>query len=284
MADLVGVYAASHGPLIVRNWDVLPAATRNTLTAAFTELGRRINAVRPDVLIVISPDHWVNFFLDNLPSICIGVGDTHAGPPEPWLAAYPHKQMAGHAALAQHIAAYACHHEFEPSVSYKLALDHGFCIPLWKANIDPLPPIVPVILNTVEPPYPSPARCFAFGETLAAAVKSFPAPLRVALLATGGLSHSIGEPTMGEIDEAFDRECLQLLASGHCDENSDALMKFLDARLPTAGNGAAETRNWLAAHSAASAARTGGTGSFDLIHYSAMPEIYVGCGVASWTL
>lgn len=281
MADLVGIYAASHGPLIVRNWDVLPAATQNMLTKAFNELGRRINAARPDVLIVISPDHWVNFFLDNLPSICIGVGESHAGPPEPWLAAYPHKQMAGHAVLAQHIVEHACRHDFEPSVSYKLALDHGFCIPLWKANVDPLPPIVPIIINTVEPPFPSPARCFAFGKAIAGAVKSFPAPLRVALLATGGLSHSIGEPTMGAIDEAFDRECLQHLASGRGDDNNDALLKFMDARLPAAGNGAAETRNWLAAHGAANAVNAK---DFDLIHYSAMPEIYVGCGVASWTL
>jgi aromatic ring-opening dioxygenase catalytic subunit (LigB family) len=254
--ERAGIYAASHGPLIVRNWDVLPAATKDTLTTAFTELGRRINAARPDVLIVISPDHWVNFFLDNLPSICIGVGESHDGPPEPWLAAYPHKQMAGHAALAQHIVEHACNHDFEPSVSYKLALDHGFCIPLWKANVDPLPAIVPVILNTVEPPFPSPARCFA-------------------VLATGGMSHSIGEATMGAIDEAFDRECLQHLASG----NRDALLKFLDQRLPAAGNGAAEMRNWLVAHGVASAAHARG---FDLIHYSAMPEIYVGCGLASW--
>jgi hypothetical protein len=41
--------------------------------------------------------------------------------------------------------------------------------------------------------------------------------LRVALLATGGLSHSIGEATMGQIDEAFDRECLQHFASGDRD-------------------------------------------------------------------
>ncbi len=272
MAELVGIHAASHGPLIVRNWDVLPAATQTTLTAAFGELGRRINAARADVLIVVSPDHWVNFFLDNLPAICIGVGETHEGPPEPWLAAYPHKHMAGHAALAQYLVACAFGDGIEPAVSYRLKLDHGFCIPLWKANLDPLPAIVPVILNTVEPPFPSPQRCFELGQSIAKAVKHFPGALRVAVLATGGMSHSIGEATMGAIDEAFDRECLQHLASG----KRDALMAFLDQRMAAAGNGTAEMRNWLAAHGAA-----GGQG-FDLIHYSAMPEIYVGCGVASW--
>ena len=272
MADLVGIYAASHGPMIVRSWDVLPAACKDTLTTAFTELGRRINAACADVLIVFSPDHWVNFFIDNLPSICVGMGETHDGPPEPWLSAFPHKQLAGHARLAQHLVERAFARGFEPSVSYKLALDHGFCIPLWKANLDPLPAIVPVIINTVEPPFPTVARCFELGRAIADAVKSFPGPLRVAMLATGGLSHSIGEATMGQIDVAFDRECLQHFASG----DRDALLAFLDQRLPAAGNGAAEVRNWVAAHAAA------GTHGFDLIHYSAMPEIYVGCGLASW--
>lgn len=272
MAELVGVYAASHGPMIVRSWDVLTPDCRHKITKSFEELGRRINAARVDVLIVISPDHWVNFFIDNLPAICVGVGETHDGPPEPWLAAFPHKQMAGHAPLAQHLVTHAFASGFEPAVSYKLALDHGFCIPLWKAGISPLPAIVPVVLNTVEPPFPSVRRCFAWGAVLAEAIKSYAGGERVAILATGGLSHSIGEATMGAIDEAFDREYLQHLASG----GRDALFDFLDRRMAAAGNGTAEVRNWLAAHGAA------GAHGFDLIHYSAMPEIYVGCGVASW--
>jgi hypothetical protein len=77
---------------------------------------------------------------------------------------------------------------------------------------------------------------------------------------------------MGAIDEAFDRECLQHLASGR----RDTLMAFLERRMAAAGNGTAEMRNWPAAHGVA-----GGRG-FELIHYSATPEIYVGCGLASW--
>ncbi len=272
MAELVGIFAASHGPMIVRKWDALTPTCKGAITTGFDELGRRINAARADVLVVISPDHWVNFFMNNLPAICVGVGEMHAGPPEPWLAAYPHKEMPGHAPLAQHIAAHAFTRGFEPSVSYQLALDHGFCIPLWKAGVDPLPAIVPVVINTVEPPLPSVRRCCDWGAVLAEAVASFPDHLRVAILATGGLSHSIGEPTMGAIDEAFDRECLQHFAS----RNREALFQFLDQRMEAAGNGTAEVRNWLVAHGAADAR------GFDLIHYSALPEIYVGCGFASW--
>ena len=69
MAELVGAFAASHAPLIARDWSILPSERKEQITHAFRELGRRVAAARPDVLIVVSPDHWVNFFLDNLPSV-----------------------------------------------------------------------------------------------------------------------------------------------------------------------------------------------------------------------
>lgn len=274
MAELVGIYAASHGPMIVRNWAKLGAAQQAGLTSAFTELGRRIKAARPDALIVISPDHWVNFFIDNLPGICVGVGESHDGPPEPWLKEFPHRVIRGHQPLASHIVTTAFERDFEPSVSYRLALDHGFCIPLWKAGLDPLPPIVPIVLNDLEPPHPSVKRCYAWGAMLAEAVASYPEKLRVAILATGGLSHSIGEPTMGEIDEAFDRECLDRFR----DTEPRALLEFLHRRLPQVGNGSAEIRNWVAAHGAAR-----GRG-FELIRYDPIPDVYVGCGFAAWNI
>ena len=68
MAEFVGAFAASHAPLIARDWDKLPAASRANITADFAELGRRLAATRPDVLIELAPDHWTNFFIDNLPA------------------------------------------------------------------------------------------------------------------------------------------------------------------------------------------------------------------------
>ena len=260
--------------MIVRNRDKLTTAENENLDSAFIELGRRITAARLNALVVISPDHWVNFFIDNLPSICVGVGEVHDGPPEPWLKAFPHRKLAGHPALAEHIVRTAVGHDFEPSVSYKLTLDHGFCIPLWKSGISPLPAIVPVTFNDIEPPFPSVKRCYAWGTMLAEAIASYPGKLRVGVLATGGLSHSIGEPDMGRIDEAFDRDCIRRFEDG----DAPALLDFLNARLPAAGNGASEVRNWVAAHGAAR-----GRG-FELIHYEPIPNVYVGCGFASWKL
>lgn len=274
MAELVGCFAASHGPLLVRDWAKIPDDEKSRLSAAFRELGRRMDAARPDVVVEVSPDHWVNFHLENIPAVCIGVGETHEGPPEPFLKAYPHREMPGDPALAQHLVQCALRAGFEPSFSYRLKLDHGFCIPLWRMELAKLPRIVPMIVNSIEPPLPTLERCLAWGKVLKKAIQSYPEPLRVAVLASGGLSHSIGEPTMGRIDEAFDHECIRLLSTG----DGAALLEFLGNNVAKAGNGTDEVRNWLVAHGAA-----GGRG-FDVVDYLPVPSVYVGCGFASWSL
>ncbi|HZT50909.1 MAG TPA: hypothetical protein VFA22_03200 [Stellaceae bacterium] len=272
MGSLVGVFAASHGPLIARDWQTMPARRREHFKTRFGEMGRRFTACGPDVLIEIAPDHWSNFFLDNLPSVCIGVGETHEGPAEPFLKDFPHKHLVGHPRFAMHLLETALKQDFEPSFSHHLKLDHGFCIPLWRMELARLPAIVPMTINDLEPPMPSIRRCLAWGRLIARAIASYPEPLRVAILATGGLSHSIGEATMGALDEAFDHEFLRLLQSG----TDQQLIDYLEDILPRIGNGAHEVRNWVVAHGAA------GSRGFDLIDYEPVPEIYVGCGYAAW--
>ena len=271
MAELVGAFAASHGPLIIREWERVPAEEKKRMSTAFAGLGKRLQAARADVLVVVSPDHWSNFFLDNYPAVCIGVGDTHEGPPEPWMSAFPHRTIEGHGELARHIARTALAEGFEPAVSHRLRLDHGFCIPLWRMGLERLPRIVPIVVNSIEPPMPSLARCYAWGLLLKDAIGSFAGPERVAILGTGGLSHSIGEPTMGAIYEDFDRETIRLFSS-----DPEALLSYLEENLPTHGNGSEEVRNWLVAHGAA-----GGRG-FELVDYLPVPTVIVGCGFAAW--
>ncbi len=273
MAEFVGAFAASHGPLIAREWDVLPEGPKATLTAAFDETGRRLKALKPDVLVMLSPDHWVNFFIDNLPSFCIGIGEEHDGPPEPFMkTVYPHKTLPGHAAFGRHLLETALQSDFDPAISHRLKLDHGFCVPLWRMGVDPALPIVPVIVNQLERPLPTLRRCIAWGKMLREAIDSYPGDQRVAVLGTGGLSHSIGEPTMGEIDEPFDRVCIDLFTNA----DDDTLVDRLESALATTGNGAEEVRDWVITHAVA------GSQGFDLIDYTPIPEVYIGCGMAEW--
>jgi aromatic ring-opening dioxygenase catalytic subunit (LigB family) len=273
MAKLAGIFAASHGPMIAREWNSLSAPTKAAVEEGFGRVGDRLRAAQPDVLVIVSPDHWVNFFLNNFPAFCVGIGDEHDGPPEPFLRRFfNHPVLAGHAGLGRHILDTALNRDFDPSVSHRLTLDHGFCLPLWRMGLDPIPPIVPIVVNEVDDPMPTMRRCLAFGSLLKVAIESYPEDLRVAILATGGLSHFIGEPGMGQIDEAFDRTCISLFEKG----DPAALAATLERDVRHTGNGGHEVRNWVVAHAAA------GAQGFELIGYHPLEEIYVGCAFAEW--
>ena len=93
-------------------------------------------------------------------------------------------------------------------------------------------------------------------------------PRRVAVLGTGGLSHAVGTPTAGEIDEAFDDRVMALLS-----ENGPAVSALTHEELEAAGNGAHEIRNWIAAAGAA-----GGAG--EVVMYE--PVAGCGSGMMRW--
>jgi hypothetical protein len=151
MASLVGACAASHGPLLVREWEAVSQDQKQRLKNAFERLGQRISAARPDVLIVVSPDHWSNFFLDNVPAVCIGVGESNDGPPEPWMKGFPHRELPGHPAFALHLVREAMKEGFEP-VSHRLKPTMASAS-AWRGARAPAAH-VPMSLNSIEPPPP----------------------------------------------------------------------------------------------------------------------------------
>ena len=273
MAKLVGSFAASHAPNIARSWDTLQDDTRDWLTTRYDELGKRVKALEPDVLVIHSNDHWINFFLENMPAFLIGVGEEHDGPPEPFMQPiFNGCTFPGHAGLGSHLLEFAMDADFDPAYSHRIKIDHGIGIPLWRMGFETLPPVVPVFLNLMEEPFPTPKRCLAWGHMIRDAIEAYPEDLRVVVLGTGGLSHSIGETTMGWIDEPFDKACMDLFANA-----PDAkIASELSRMLKETGNGGAEVRSWAIAHGAA-----GGKG-FEMIDYIPMPETLIGCGLAEW--
>jgi aromatic ring-opening dioxygenase catalytic subunit (LigB family) len=95
-------------------------------------------------------------------------------------------------------------------------------------------PMVPVLINTYYPPnQPTPARCYDLGRSLAAAVDSMPEDLRVAVVASGGLSHFV-------VNDVLDRQILQAMRT----HDEDTLRSLPIAQLDS---GTSEVRNWIAA-------------------------------------
>ena len=164
---------------------------------------------------------------------------------------------------------------FNTTSKTELLFDDNWSVPLKFLTPDYDIPLVPIHMNCVVPPVPSPQRCYDFGKAVKEIIENdLPDGLRVAFMGTGGLSHSIGETTMGWIDEPFDHACIDLFRNAP----DEKIASELDRMLNETGNGGAELRSWAIAHAAA-----GGNG-FDLIDYIPMPETLIGCGLAEWKI
>ncbi|MBL0422892.1 2,3-dihydroxyphenylpropionate 1,2-dioxygenase [Ramlibacter sp. AW1] len=272
MAELVGIFAASHTPVMLNFPDAIPDADRETIFASFQSLGDALRRTEPDTVVVISDDHVHNFFLDNFPAFCIGAAASYATPVEHWLKA-DRQVLAGDGELGAHLLGEALRGGFDPSFSMELTLDHGVLTPLHLAGLAGATRLVPLLINCVQPPLPTMARCLQWGRLLREAIASFAGPAgRVAILATGGISHDIATPRMGAVNEGFDREFLRLLQAG----DEAALVRYATDHVNEAGNGAEEIRTWLVAHGAA------GGGRFEPLFYKAVANWYTGIGLGRW--
>ena len=272
MARLTFVYAASHTPVMLNFADRIPADERNEVFAAYRAMGKDCAAAQPDVLVVLSNDHVHNFFLDNFPALCIGTSERYETPIEHWLNA-ERRVLRGDQALGSYLLQSALDAGFDPAFSMELVLDHGSLTPLELAGFDPRLPIVPVLINCVQPPMPTMRRCYDFGRFLGAAIDAYDGADRVGILATGGISHDIATPRMGMVNRDFDETFLDLLAGG----DHDAAVAYATEFVHTAGNGAEEVRMWLTALGAARGC------TFEPLFYRAINDWYTGIGIGRFT-
>lgn len=273
MAEIVSIHATSHTPVMVNFADAIPAQDRDTIFAAFRQVGQEILAARPDAVIVVSDDHVHNFFMNNFPAFCIGTADSYRTPVEHWLKV-DKQVLRGDAALGAHLLGEALQGGFDPAFSMDLTLDHGVITPLHLADVASDAAVVPLLVNCVQPPLPPMSRALQWGQLLGQAVASYTGCERIAILATGGISHDIATPRMGMVNETFDREFLRLLGAG----DDEALVRYAAAHVNEAGNGAEEIRTWLVAHGAARACGA----RFEPVFYQAVANWYTGIGLARW--
>jgi 3-O-methylgallate 3,4-dioxygenase len=113
-------------------------------------------------------------------------------------------------------------------------LGHAFTFPRYRLGLPATTPIVPVFVNTYYPPnVPSAARCFALGRELRRAVETWESDARVAVIASGGLTHFV-------IDETLDRGVLDAIAT----KDAAALAGIPRGKLRS---GNSEILNWVTA-------------------------------------
>jgi 3-O-methylgallate 3,4-dioxygenase len=236
--------------LAVDVWDAKYRRCQDAIAA----LSRRLGAEQPDVAVVIGDDQRELFRDDGIPVFACYAGEqltdlppagdvldrlpagiraaswaAHADQPE------PHTVCGG---LSRHLAERLTDDDFDITLFTEQpsgrSLGHAFTFPRYRLGLPAATPIVPVFVNTYYPPnVPSAARCYALGQAIRRAIASWRSDARVAVIASGGLSHFV-------VDEDLDRRVLGAI------EGNDAqdLGSLTRAQLRS---GTSEILNWVAA-------------------------------------
>jgi protocatechuate 4,5-dioxygenase, beta chain len=215
MASIVGAVATSHIPLIGKaialGWQDKPEW--KSFFDSYEPVHAWLREVRPDVAIVVYNDHGLNFFLDNMPTFAVGAAPEYVNADEGWgLPVVP--PFPGHQELSWHLIESLVADEFDIATCQEMRVDHGFAVPmalLWGKDARPVKTL-PIVLNTVQFPLPSPKRCYNLGAAIARGITSFPEDLRVVVLGTGGLSHQLEGERAGFINKPFDLMCCDAIA------------------------------------------------------------------------
>lgn len=218
---------------------------------AVDELAARYARTNADVVVVIGDDQKELFDATNLPAIAIYCGEEIWDlPPDPTTLAPSHAaaRWAVHndvpeaypvdRELAMHLIAELTGAGFDIAQAggQRDGCTVGHAFTFVRRRIAGALPIriVPVLLNTYYPPnQPSAERCWHLGESIAAAIRSFPDERRVCVVASGGLSHFV-------IDEELDRRVVSALQKG----TTDTIAGLQRSELQS---GSSEILNWVVA-------------------------------------
>jgi aromatic ring-opening dioxygenase catalytic subunit (LigB family) len=237
---------------------------RRDAEEAFAVLRVDMERAKPDVLIVVANDQFVNFFWNNIPTFFVTVADEVKGQ------FTRHKfHYRNHKELGRAIVRAGMDKSIDFSFGERIELQHTQVVPLYFLLPEPKIPILPIYVNTWVDPAPTPRRCYEVGELIRAVAEH--RNERVAILATGGLSHFPGSPRIGEIDTQFDHKLLEVMRQG----KGKSLVDYSVQDLLEAGD--SEFLNWMVV--------LGAIGDAKASYTTYMPDfVATGWGFVSWKL
>ncbi|HKZ03852.1 MAG TPA: hypothetical protein VJU81_00135 [Methylomirabilota bacterium] len=219
-------------------------------------MGGEMLAARPDALVVVADDHLNVFSFDAVPAFCVRIGRSVERMVQEGAIEFD-RALDGlpdryplHEDLANRVLEDGVEAGFDFAASWSAPLDHAFLSPVSVLCGDrPVPPLAPLWVNCFVAPPPTARRCFDVGRHIARVVAD--GPWRVALIATGGLSHfpALAIERVGTSDPAFDRRVLAALEAG----DHEALRALSTKELHETGSH--ELLNWMVLLGAVSPAR-----------------------------
>jgi protocatechuate 4,5-dioxygenase beta chain/2,3-dihydroxyphenylpropionate 1,2-dioxygenase len=225
MSEIVAAMATCHAPqLLSRPPDEKPEQLDASI-AAMRELGKILDQTRPDALIFLGSDHLETFSQTCVPTFALIAG----AEAEAEFAGHHYKRRI-HRELANHLLDGLVRSDFDIAYSEDALLGHTFAVPFEYLLEDRDIPIVPFHTNVYMPPLPSTRRCAALGEKIVELLG--PRAERVAILASGGMSHYPGTSKYPDPDFDFDWWLIGELEKG----NTRALLDLTVEQLDETGN------------------------------------------------
>ena len=212
---------------------------------ALGEMRERLAAARPDVIVLFSNDHLLNWPINNTPEYTVGIGAEHVGPADwydEWLGLKKYR-IPGHPDLARYLVNEGARRRMAFAYLREMQFDDGVSVPMHYLNPAASIPLVPMTMNCTVPPIPTPERAYQVGVVLRDMLRDYPGDERIVVLATGGLSHEPGGPRYFWVDEEFDLAFLDLLKKG---DHAALLRECTLERMEAAGSGGtAELLAWI---------------------------------------
>jgi aromatic ring-opening dioxygenase catalytic subunit (LigB family) len=231
MGEIVAAMATCHAPQLFTYPPDEDHRQLDTTIAAMRDLGKILDETRPDVLVFLGSDHLETFSMTCVPIFAILAGSRAVA------------EFAGrrydlpiHREMAEDFLNKLVRADFDVSYSEDAVLGHTFAVPFEFVLGTRAIPVVPFHTNVYLPPLPSPKRCAALGRELARIIAG--RPERVAILASGGMSHYPGTWKYPHPEFEFDHWALAELRQGHSESVLDLTVEQLDE----AGN--TELLNW----------------------------------------
>jgi 2,3-dihydroxyphenylpropionate 1,2-dioxygenase len=208
MGKIVAAMATMHAPQLFTRPPEEDPKQLDAGIAAMQKLGQVLDETKPDALVIFASDHMETFFLQSVPTFAVIAGEraktAFAG--RTW-------NPVIHQKLAEDLLDGLVRRDFDMTYSQDALLGHSFAAPFeWILGNRDIP-VVPIFVNTYLPPLPRPQRCAALGRAIAEIVAA--KPERVALLASGGMSHYPGTAKYYEPAYDFDRWCIRELENSH---------------------------------------------------------------------
>lgn len=271
--SLVFAGVCSHAPGITGRSERADPALRDALYAGFERMRLALESQRPDALIVVAAEHFANFFMNNMPSICVGMGEQYEGPieDEAWIR-IRRTRVPGNAQLSRRLIETVMQ-DVDLAYAQEWKFDHGISVPLHFLTPRYDLPVIPININCQGPPLIPLKRCYELGRALHRACAQMPE--RIALVGTGGISHWPATPDSGRINEAWDRQFLERFLGNRRED----LLAYRDDQVwREAGQGGFEIRTYITV----AGATEGCTG--ELWFYAPIPIFAVGCTIAVMNL